>query len=611
MNRKLVSKSAFFSPRFLTGFVLCSIGLFLALLVFARPNKLVEQQNKSLAQQSIPTFVGVALPEPMDEPVRVASIRAMEVDGVIDMAAPDIHPAAAPLPLRALSPGGSSPEGAAMGTGKAFMGVTHDVVNANTDDAFGALSSGWTAGETVQVYLDGVLAATPVANPDGIVAVTVNTGAGGVFGYFTIEEIGLTSGKDTGGVVQTAPTGPYLPGVTGAPHAINTTAEGHFYLLGFGYPPNTTTTVSLYRNGVFQAFVPTNAQGIFLLSVVPVNSGDTSAVYSADAGIAGSMAGVSLEERADAGTPPVGDQNAARVFFDHATLNSGIGGSVALVGEGFEPGETVTVSGCVDESLTANAEGATAAFVTYPATAGISQCVLTGGTSGRVARGAVLLHPNVTNLRGLISAPAFVTPAIGNTVPIVATKLLPNNTGVVFLDGVFQGNPVTDASGNGTFQLTKPTTGFVHAVTWIETLGFGNRQATVLLLGPAGTPTPTPTPTATATATATPTATATFTPTPTATATFTPTPTATATATATSTPTATATFTPTPTATATATFAPTPTPTATHTPTPTATATATAPATATPSATATLPPRPTPTPRPRPTPVPRPTPPLP
>jgi hypothetical protein len=137
MKRKLVSKSAFFNPRFLTGFVFCSIGLFLALLAFARPNKPVEQQNKSLAQQSIPTFVGVALPVPKHKSAPVVSIRPMEIDGVIDMAALDIHPATAPLPLRALSRGGSSPEGAAMGTGKAFLGVTHDVVNANTDNALG------------------------------------------------------------------------------------------------------------------------------------------------------------------------------------------------------------------------------------------------------------------------------------------------------------------------------------------------------------------------------------------------------------------------------------------------------------------------------------------
>ena len=37
MKKKSSSQSAFFSPRFLTGFALCSIGVFLAALAFARP----------------------------------------------------------------------------------------------------------------------------------------------------------------------------------------------------------------------------------------------------------------------------------------------------------------------------------------------------------------------------------------------------------------------------------------------------------------------------------------------------------------------------------------------------------------------------------------------
>ena len=87
------------------------------------------------------------------------------------------------------------------------------------------------------------------------------------------------------------------------------------------------------------------------------------------------------------------------------TLNSAVGGTVAMVGEGFLPGETVTISGCIDEAVPANADGAAAIFCYLPATAGVSQCILTGGTSGRVARGNILLHPNVANQRGLISAP--------------------------------------------------------------------------------------------------------------------------------------------------------------------------------------------------------------
>src|SRR5438874_1759088 len=428
MTPKRTAQSGFFSPRFLTGFAFCAIGVLLALLVFARPNQLVETQNQSVGQQSIPTFVGIKSPEPSSVPA-VGTIENMEGDGLIDLAALNIHPTSVPVFLHGSSKA-PIPGGAAMSTGKAFLGMTHEVVNQNTTAAFGTLSSGWSPMESVQFYVNGVLAATFAANADGVFAVGISTGAG--FGYVTIDHKGLTSGKETGGVVQVAPTGPYLPGVTGAPHAINTTASGHFYLYGWGYPPSTSTTVTLYRNGIFQGFVATNASGRFFATFTPANNGDTSAVYSADTGTTGSMAGVSLEERADAGTPPVGDQNAARVFFDRATLDSAVGGTVSLVGEGFQAGETVTISSCAAGSLPATADGAFNAFLAYAPGAGISQCVLTGGTSGRVARGTVLLHPNVTNLRGLIAAPGFV-PA-GGTVPILGHKLPPSDTGAIPLD---------------------------------------------------------------------------------------------------------------------------------------------------------------------------------
>src|SRR5207248_235015 len=84
------------------------------------------------------------------------------------------------------------------------------------------------------------------------------------------------------------------------------------------------------------------------------------------------------------------------------------------------------------------------------------------------------------------------------TVKVMADKLPANNTGNIYLDGMLQGTATTNASGFGTFTLTKPTTGFVHAVGWIATSGTGDAQAAVLLLGPAA-PTPTPTPSATPT----------------------------------------------------------------------------------------------------------------
>ncbi len=221
MTPKRAAQSAFFSPRFLTGFALCAIGVLLALLVFARPNQLVETQNQSGGQQSIPTFVGIKSPEPSSVPA-VGTIENMEGDGLIDLAALNIHPTSVPVFLHGSSKA-PIPGGAAMSTGKAFLGMTHEVVNQNTTAAFGTLSSGWSPMESVQFYINGVLAATFAANADGVFAVGISTGAG--FGYVTIDQKGLTSGKETGGVVQVAPTGPYLPGVTGAPHAINTTAS--------------------------------------------------------------------------------------------------------------------------------------------------------------------------------------------------------------------------------------------------------------------------------------------------------------------------------------------------------------------------------------------------
>ena len=83
MKRKLVSKSAFFSLRFLTGFAFCATGVFLALAVFARPNKPVEQQNQSLAQQSIPTFAGMPLTSEIqtgvDRPVPAAVLPEIDL----------------------------------------------------------------------------------------------------------------------------------------------------------------------------------------------------------------------------------------------------------------------------------------------------------------------------------------------------------------------------------------------------------------------------------------------------------------------------------------------------------------------------------------------------
>src|SRR5205823_4570636 len=109
-----------------------------------------------------------------------------------------------------------------------------------------------------------------------------------------------------------------------------------------------------------------------------------------------SMAGTTVEERTDAGTPPVGDQNSARAFLEHAMLLY-TGGSAffALVGEGFQSGETVTLSGSASGSFPANVNGAAAFFLRASPSAGVYSFVLTGGATGRIARASALAHPNV------------------------------------------------------------------------------------------------------------------------------------------------------------------------------------------------------------------------
>ena len=487
MKRKSTSPSAFFSPRVLISLAFCAIGLLLASLAFAlHPGgNAFARQKQSSAPRVVQGNVRVLQATRTQEPPKVplVSITPLEENGHMDMAALNIHPLPAPLASRASS-GAPSSDGAAIGTGKAFLGITHEIVNQNTTNAFGVLSSGWTPGESVEIYLNGSLALTATASTSGAVAGGVNTNMG--FGYITVDEIGLTSGKETGGVVQVAPTGPYLPGVTGAPHAVNTTVAPTLLLYGWGYP--VSSPVTLYRDGVSLGTTTTNAAGRYFVGLSPADNGNVSAVYSSDNGTAGSMVGTTIEERSDAGPPPVGDENVVRAFMARAVLDSATGGTFSLVGEGFQAGETVTLSSCGSGTAVADANSAVGFFLNAPAGAGVYGCVLTGGTSGRVARASALAHANVTNLRGLIVAPSLVTP--GGTVTILADKLPASDTGNIYLDGVLQGTATTNASGRGTFTLTKPTTGFVHAVGWIASSGAGDAQAAVLLLDSAN-PTPT------------------------------------------------------------------------------------------------------------------------
>ena len=219
-------------------------------------------------------------------------------------------------------------------------------------------------------------------------------------------------------------------------------------------------------------------------------------------GVFGKFSGVTVEERNDAGAPPVGDQNPARAFIDRPILEAGLGGTIAVVGEGFRPGETVNMTGSAVTSGTADANGAATFFLSAPTGAAIYSVTLEGAITGRQARASAQAHADVQNRRGMIAAPSLVSP--GGNMLIMADRMPANDLGQIFLDGVLAGTATTNSAGFASFSLPKPTPGgtpgtlvVLHEVAWIANNGTGDAQATGFLLGPVAGPTPTPGPTST------------------------------------------------------------------------------------------------------------------
>ncbi len=351
---------------------------------------------------------------------------------VLDMSRLGIHP----TPFRHAPQLAPQPAGGAVGTFNAYMSSSADLVAPSTATAYGAIVSGFTASETINYYLNGTFAGSNTADGNGRAAVTINTGAGQ--GYITLEAIGQTSAKRAGGVAEVVTPTPASPGLAVAPHAINPTGSSNIYLMGTRYPAG---TVTLARNGVTVGTATANAAGFFYVSVPVAAGADTSAVYSAYT--ASGLNGQTEEERADAGTPPAGDNNLARVLVDRPITASSTGGAMSVVGEGFQAGETVNISSCATAAFAANANGAVPFFLSVGAGTGTAQCVLTGATSGRVARMTYQGDPNVINTPSAINAPATL-PAESVNFLFLFDRLAPSQTGTVF-DG--HGVPVSVDEG--------------------------------------------------------------------------------------------------------------------------------------------------------------------
>jgi hypothetical protein len=409
---------------------------------------------------------------------------------VLDLPSMGVHP------IQGTPPNRFSPDGGAVGLGGAFMSVSPDVVSQSVSSEVGIVSSSWTPGEMVAFSVNGGAPTNITASASGRVGIYLNVGSGQ--GWITLEQRGLTSGRQTGGVVEVRDSGAPLPGLAVGPHAINPNGSSTINVLGTRWHPG---NVTLARNGTDINTLTAGATGTFYYSINVPAGADTSAIYSAYTTTFGSRVGQSIEHRADAGVPPYGDQNITRAMVDRPVVAS-TGGTVAIVGEGFQPGETVNVTTCGTLGLTADANGAVR-FFNGVSGSGVFLCTLTGAISGRVSRASGIVASNAINAPGVINAPVAVNGT--GTFTFVIDRLLPNQMGTVYVDGVAQGSLTTDASGRAAAFVNKPTSGFLHDVRWVGASG-QSVSAPLLYLPAGGTPTVTRTPTRTPTNTPTHTA---------------------------------------------------------------------------------------------------------
>ena len=190
------------------------------------------------------------------------------------------------------------PDGGATGTSSTFMSVSPDVISRSIASGVSTVASGFTAGETVNYYVNGVLTLTAAADSNGRFATLINSGSS--TGYYTVLATGQSSGKSAGGVYQVQDAEVPVPGLAIAPHAVNPTGSTTLLLVGSRWKPN--TTVTLARNNTVVGTVTSSGSGTFSLNLTVSAGSNMAAVYNAYTTTTGSLVGQSIEERSDAGT---------------------------------------------------------------------------------------------------------------------------------------------------------------------------------------------------------------------------------------------------------------------------------------------------------------------
>jgi hypothetical protein len=174
------------------------------------------------------------------------------------------------IPRAAGAPRLPRPATGTIGTSNAYLSIAPDLIPVSTTGAATVVASGFTPGETIDVYLDGGGPVSFSADSNGRLSFGLTSGSSP--DTLTILATGRTSGQSAGSVARLV-TGPTVPGLAMAPHAVNPNGSATLSGSIAGFPPS--TTVTLARNGAVQGTFPTDSTGhaSFLLNLPSLPDG--------------------------------------------------------------------------------------------------------------------------------------------------------------------------------------------------------------------------------------------------------------------------------------------------------------------------------------------------
>src|SRR5689334_2912798 len=216
-------------------------------------------------------------------------------------------------------PVNGSPDTGTVGSPGTWFSASPDVVSPGGNIA--TIGSGFAPLETLNYYVYSTQVGTFPSDSGGFAPpVNFQAPAAAGSGYILLTVTGATSGRSASAAIYVQTNAPQVPGLAVAPHAIHSGDSIHLYAIG--YPA--TTPINIALDGGVSTVVTTTAQGTYAAGIAVTAPTGGLVVNTYRTGVAGSMAGQSIEVRPDALQPagPAADLNVSRGFVDRAVLTS-------------------------------------------------------------------------------------------------------------------------------------------------------------------------------------------------------------------------------------------------------------------------------------------------